>query len=137
MATARVPLFYRITDGIRISVRPTWLREQSHPTEGRFVFSYYIRIENSGRQAAQLRTRHWLIHDEGAGETEVDGEGVVGEQPHLIPGAVHEYTSFCVLKTPRGWMEGSYQFVRVDGTSFDAVIPRFTLTAEPSDDTGT
>lgn len=137
MAAARVPLFYRITDGIRISARPTWLREQSDPILGRFVFGYHIRIENSGQQAAQLRRRHWFIHDDGAGDTEVEGEGVVGEQPHLVPGAVHEYTSFCVLKTPRGWMEGSYHFVRDDGTSFDAVIPRFVLTAEPSADTAT
>lgn len=133
MAAARVPLFYRITSGIRISARPFWLREQLHPL-GHFIFTYHIRIENSGKQAAQLRRRRWLIHDEGAGDTVVEGEGVVGEQPRLIPGAVHEYDSFCVLTTPRGWMEGSYLFVRDDGTSFDAAIPRFTLVADVGPD---
>jgi ApaG protein len=61
----------------------------------------------------------------------VEGEGVVGEQPHLLPGQVHEDRSFCVLRAPQGWMEGSYRFVRDDGSSFHAEIPRFPLLAEP------
>ncbi|MFN9797701.1 MAG: Co2+/Mg2+ efflux protein ApaG [Gemmatimonas sp.] len=131
----RVPFYYRITAGIRITVRPRYLKERSNPLLGQFVFAYHIRIENVGEQAAQLRTRRWLIHDEAAGDTEVEGEGVVGEQPHLLPGQGPEYRSFCVLKAPNGWMEGSYRFVRDDGSGFTAVIPRFTLDAEPRADT--
>jgi ApaG protein len=134
MSTDRAALFYRMTSGIRISVRPTYLRERSNPLLGQYVFAYHIRIENVGDQAAQLRTRRWLIHDEAAGDTIVEGEGVVGEQPHLMPSQVHEYRSFCVLKAPSGWMEGAYRFVRDDGTSFQAFIPRFTLAAEPRTD---
>lgn len=135
MAAERVPFFYRISAGIRISVRPTYLRERSNPMLGQFVFAYHIRIENVGDQAAQLRTRRWLIHDEAVGDTIVEGEGVVGEQPHLLPGHVHEYRSFCVLKSTHGWMEGAYRFVRDDGSSFEAYIPRFLLAAEPRADT--
>ena len=134
MPTDRAALFYRMTSSIRISVRPTYLRERSNPLLGQYVFAYHIRIENVGDQAAQLRTRRWLIHDEAAGDTVVEGEGVVGEQPHLMPSQVHEYRSFCVLKAPSGWMEGAYRFVRDDGTSFQAYIPRFTLVAEPRTD---
>jgi ApaG protein len=129
MATARVALFHRITDGIRVSARPTYLYERSNPVLGHFVFEYHIRIENCGEHGAQLRTRRWLIHDEVAGDTVVEGEGVIGEQPHLMPGQVHEYESFCVLKSPNGWMEGAYQFVRDDDVTFEAMIPRFTLSA--------
>ncbi|MEQ1692398.1 MAG: Co2+/Mg2+ efflux protein ApaG [Gemmatimonas sp.] len=135
MAVERSPFFYRITAGIRITVRPRYLRERSNPMLAQYVFAYHIRIENIGDQAAQLRTRRWLIHDEAAGDTVVEGEGVVGEQPHLMPGHVHEYRSFCVLKSSQGWMEGTYRFVRDDGSSFQAVIPRFTLAAEPRADT--
>jgi ApaG protein len=137
MPTDRVALFYRMTSGIRISVRPTYLLERSNPLLGQYVFAYHIRIENVGNQAAQLRTRRWLIHDEAAGDTVVEGEGVVGEQPHLMPSQVHEYRSFCVLKAPSGWMEGAYRFVRDDGTSFQAYIPRFTLAAAPRKDSVT
>ncbi len=127
--------YYRMTAGIRISVRPSYLRERSNPTLEQFVFAYHIRIENVGTQAAQLRTRRWLIHDDVAGDTVVEGEGVVGEQPHLLPGQVHEYRSFCVLKGPHGWMEGAYRFVRDDESSFEAQIPRFLLAAEGRADT--
>jgi ApaG protein len=128
--TARQPFFYRITSGIRVTVRPTFVPERSNALLGQFVFVYHVRIENVGTQAAQLRTRRWLIHDDAAGDSVVEGAGVVGEQPHLLPGQVHEYHSFCVLKSPTGWMEGSYRFVRDDGSSFQAMIPRFTLAAE-------
>jgi ApaG protein len=123
------PFFYRETEGIRITVRPAYLREHSRPSERQFVFAYFVRLENVGEQSAQLLTRRWMIHDDIGEDTEVEGEGVVGEQPLLAPGDVHEYQSFCVLKSPSGYMEGSYQFVRGDGTSFDARIPRFTLDA--------
>ncbi len=125
------PFFYRVTEGIRITVRPAFLSEQSSPVLGQYVFAYHIRIENVGATAAQLRTRHWRIFDPVAGDSVVDGDGVVGEQPHLLPGEVHEYRSFCVLKAPQGWMEGNYRFVRADGSAFRAQIPRFDLIAEP------
>jgi ApaG protein len=98
------------------------------------VFAYYVRIENIGTLPAQLLSRRWLIHDEigGGGEnenenTEVEGAGVVGEQPVITPGQVHEYQSFCILKSGEGYMEGTYGFLRADGVTFDAEIPRFTL----------
>lgn len=123
--------FYRMTEDIRITVRPSFIPERSNPMLLQFVFVYHVRVENVGKQSAQLRSRRWLIHDEAAGDSVVEGEGVVGEQPHIPPGHVHEYRSFCVLKAPSGWMEGSYRFVRDDGTSFQAIIPRFILAAEP------
>jgi ApaG protein len=124
------PFFYRETHGIRITVRPAYLAEQSRPTRGQYVFAYFVRIENVGRATAQLLSRRWLIHDSIGEETEVEGEGVVGEQPTIQPGRVHEYRSFCVLKSPSGFMEGAYRFQRADGTPFEAGIPRFSLVAD-------
>ena len=123
--------FYRETEGIRVTVRPVYLRDHSEPSQSHYVFAYFVRIENVGAMAAQLLTRRWLIHDSvGDGvDTEVIGEGVVGEQPTIMPGAVHEYQSFCILKSPNGYMEGTYQFVRTDSSMFDATIPRFMLAA--------
>jgi ApaG protein len=121
------PFFYRETAGIRITVRPSFLADQSRPTFGQFVFAYRVRIENVGAQAAQLVSRRWDIHDSVGEDSHVEGEGVVGEQPVVRPGGVHEYRSFCVLKSPNGHMEGAFRFVRSDGTSFEADIPRFLL----------
>lgn len=123
-------LFYRMTEGMRITVQPRYAQDHSDPSEPRHVFVYHIRIENVGDQAAQLQWRHWDIHDDALLEdTQVEGEGVVGEQPVLRPGAVHEYESFCVLRGTEGWMEGWYEFVRPDGSKFRAAIPRFSLSA--------
>ncbi len=123
------PLFYRITDGIRISVRPMYLCDHSQPEIGQYVFAYIVRIENVSDRTAQLLARRWLIHDSIGEDTEVEGDGVVGEQPVIQPGGVHEYQSYCVLKSPNGSMEGEYFFVREDQSRFAASVPRFTLDA--------
>ena len=126
---ARRPFYYRETEGIRITVRPVYLEDQSMPVVRRYVFVYFIRIENVAQRVVQLLSRHWYIHDSIGEDYEVVGDGVVGEQPTIHPGGVHEYNSFCVLKSPDGHMEGSYRFVCDDNTSFDATIPRFLLVA--------
>jgi ApaG protein len=126
------PFYYRLTEGIRITVRPAYLPERSTPARQQYVFAYFVRIENVGALTAQLHSRRWLIHDSAGEETVVEGEGVVGEQPILARGEVHEYQSFCVLKSPSGFMEGEYYFVREDGSTFAAEIPRFQLEANES-----
>ena len=126
----RPSFFYRQTEGVRVTVRPLFLRSESYPAHGQFVFAYAVRIENVGDAPVHLLSRRWLIHDSIGENTEVVGDGVVGEQPVIDPGHVHEYQSFCVLKSPRGSMEGHYRFVRSDGTSFNAAIPKFELDAE-------
>lgn len=121
--------FYKLTNGIRITVRPAFLPEQSVPEQRQFVFAYFVRIENIGTKPAQLLSRRWHIHDDCGEDTEVVGDGVVGEQPLLVPGGVHEYQSFCVLKSRSGFMEGEYIF-QGDDDKFAAAIPRFSLAAD-------
>jgi ApaG protein len=126
------PFFYRESFGIRVTVRPMYLRDQSEPSQQHYVFAYFVRIENVGPRVAQLMSRRWLIHDSSGEEIEVKGEGVVGEQPIIAPGELHEYQSFCILKSGEGFMEGHYKFLCPDGTSFRAEIPRFILSASES-----
>ena len=126
---AGVNFFYRITEEIRITARPVYSPEHSVPGRAQYVFVYHIRIENVGDQPARLLRRHWHIHDPTGGDQEVEGDGVVGEQPNLEPGEVHEYQSYCVLRGSSGHMEGFYEFVRADGTPFRAAVPRFFLNA--------
>lgn len=125
----RVQLFHAITSGIRVSVRPQFAPEHSEARASRWVFIYRIRIENLGDATARLMWRHWFIEDPVGGDSEVQGEGVVGETPTLAPGDVHEYQSFCVLTGPTGSMRGYYVFQRSDGSRLDVGIPRFPLDA--------
>ena len=112
---------------IQIDVRTVFLPGQSAPDENRYVFAYTVTITNSGSVPARLMTRHWVITDANDQTREVRGEGVVGEQPYLLPGSSFQYTSGTILETPVGTMRGSYQMIADDGTEFDAEIPSFTL----------
>jgi len=116
-----------VTDGIRVAVSTQYVPQQSLPQAKRYVFAYTVRIANEGGATAQLRTRHWIITDGNGKVEEVRGPGVVGQQPTLRPGEHFEYTSGCVLETPRGTMQGTYQMRRDDGSEFDAVIAPFDL----------
>ena len=112
---------------ITVTVRTTYVPEQSDESGGRFVFAYTITVANTGTVAAQLVSRHWIITDADRHVQEVRGLGVVGQQPLLKPGERFEYTSGAAIATPVGTMRGSYQMVAEDGRAFDAPIPEFTL----------
>lgn len=116
-----------ITQGIRVTVRAQYLSERSSPAAKQYAFAYTVRIANEGTTTAQLRSRHWIITDSTGQVQEVKGDGVVGHQPVLRPGEDFEYTSWCMIPTPQGTMQGSYQMVREDGEGFDATIAPFSL----------
>ena len=96
-------IYQEITDGILIRVRPAFSLADSSLDDERFVFTYQVEM--------------------------VNGEGVVGLQPLLGPGGEHQYRSYCVLKSPAGYMEGHYIFERPDGSRFKVKVPRFSLAA--------
>jgi ApaG protein len=117
------------TRGVTVRVSVSYLPEQSEPAKGRWFWAYHIRIENESPMAVQLMTRSWLISDGRGTKHRVEGDGVVGEQPVIAPGAAYDYVSGCPLTTPTGWMQGSYTMVGEDGSSFPVAIPRFALGA--------
>lgn len=112
---------------IRIHVATDYIDDQSEPDAGRYVFAYTITISNDGEVPATLLSRHWIITDANGKVQEVNGDGVVGEQPHLDPGERFRYSSGAVLETPVGAMEGLYRMETDSGSSFDAPIEPFTL----------
>lgn len=115
------------TRGIRVQVASLYVPERSAPEDEYYFFAYRVRISNVGEEVAQLISRHWIITDADGKTEEVQGPGVVGEQPVLEPGQSFEYTSFCPLPCPVGSMRGSYQMVDGSGEAFDAEIEPFTL----------
>lgn len=118
-----------VTNNIRVEVIARHSPENSKPLEDQWVFQYTVRITNQGDDTVQLLTRHWIITD-GVGQVhEVQGPGVVGEQPVLAPGESYKYSSWCPLKTPTGVMRGTYQMARPAGEQFDIEIAPFALKA--------
>ncbi len=110
---------------IEVIVETEYQAEQSR--EGEYVFVYHVCIQNKGEQAAQLLSRKWLITDADGNVIEVQGDGVIGQQPVIQPQQEHRYSSYSVLKTEVGCMQGSYQMRGEDGVFFEADIPMFTL----------
>jgi ApaG protein len=118
------------TNGITVSVETHYLPEHSNPRASKHIFGYHITIENGSTFTVQLLRRHWVIRDSNGQLREVEGEGVVGQQPVLAPGERHDYTSFCDLGSEIGKMSGTYLMVRRDDESlFEAVIPEFRMVA--------
>jgi ApaG protein len=117
------------TGDVTVRVAVSFLPEQSEPGRGRWFWAYHIRIENGGRVPVQLVSREWTISDGRGARHEIQGEGVVGEQPVIAPGESFDYVSGCPLSTPTGWMEGRYRMVAADTRAFAAEIPRFPLVA--------
>ncbi|MFT3813467.1 MAG: Co2+/Mg2+ efflux protein ApaG [Acidovorax sp.] len=116
----------------QVEVRPQYLPDQSTPEAGVYSFAYTITIKNTGRVAAQLISRHWVITDALGRVEEVKGLGVVGHQPLLAPGASFQYTSGCRLRTASGTMQGSYFCVAEDAEPFTCTIPAFALESDDS-----
>lgn len=120
-------MYERVTNGIKVSVRPAFQEGQSDPDDDLYVWSYTVRIDNGSRKSVRLRTRHWLITNAKGLTEEVRGVGVVGEQPLIKPGERFEYTSGAPLSTPSGMMVGRYGMESAEGELFEVDIPAFSL----------
>lgn len=112
---------------IQIEVETRYVERESDPASKRFVFAYTITITNGSDSAAQLLNRHWFVTDGNGEVKEVQGPGVVGKQPRIIPTQAFRYTSAAILPTPVGTMHGEYEFQRDDGELFAVPIPAFAL----------
>ncbi|OIN13560.1 Co2+/Mg2+ efflux protein ApaG [Oceanisphaera psychrotolerans] len=112
---------------IHITTQPQYLADRSAPDEQHYVFAYTITIHNKGNERVRLMSRRWVITDANGKIIEVEGSGVVGEQPSIAPGEDYTYTSGVSLETPVGVMEGSYTMTREDGSEFQAPIDAFRL----------
>lgn len=112
---------------IEVVVVTEYLPHQSEPQKQQFAFAYHITVNNRGDKAAQLVSRHWIITDGNDVTQEVQGLGVVGEQPMINPGESYRYTSGVILETEIGTMSGTYHMLSETGVAFDAPIPTFLL----------
>ncbi len=120
-------MYSKITHDIKITATPIYIDEQSSVAQNQYVWAYHIVIENQGTEIVQLISRYWRITDNLGNIQEVRGPGVIGEQPVIRPGEFYEYTSGTNLRTESGIMEGKYQMQFLNGDSFEAGIPAFSL----------
>jgi len=120
----------QVTEGVSVTVETFYQTAQSNPINAEFLFAYRITIENLSTMPVKLLRRHWYIHDSNGAYREVEGEGVVGQQPVLEPGGSHQYVSACSLRTDMGKMHGTYQMENLyNKRLFTVQIPEFQMIA--------
>lgn len=121
-------MYEQETAGLLVRVEPQFLPEESAPAENRYVWAYTIEIENRSAPTVQLMSRSWRITDENGFTQEVEGPGVIGQQPVLETGQSFRYTSAAPLAAPSGVMMGAYSMRPLDGgANFDIAVPLFAL----------
>lgn len=114
---------------IIITVNSQYMPDQSDPIKSSYLFSYHIVIKNLSSSTVKLVSRYWHITDGLGHSQDIHGPGVVGKTPIINSGNSFEYTSFCPLKTPMGFMEGSFRMIDTNKIEFDVEINRFRLLA--------
>jgi ApaG protein len=118
----------KLSEGVQVSVETYYQPDYSNPTNNEYMFAYRITIENHNSFSVQLHRRHWYIFDSNGEYREVEGEGVVGQQPVLKPGEEFQYVSGCNLRTEMGKMHGKYTMENQNNKqSFEVNIPAFEM----------
>ena len=120
-------LFTEISHDIKISVQPVFVESDSDVIRKKFIYAYYVMIENLGNKPVKLLSRYWKIMDSTGEVNEVEGDGVIGRQPRIEPGSSHRYNSYCVLKSMKGSMKGFYTMEKDNGDYIKVRIPEFLL----------
>ena len=115
---------------IKVQAKSKFIEHLSDHSDNHYVFTYTVTLTNCGKIGARLLRRHWYVSDSFDQIHEVEGDGVLGEQPHIAPGDTYQYASGTVIETPVGTMEGCYHLIADDGTPFVAEIPTFILSAK-------
>lgn len=115
------------THDFKVTAISRHIPEQSNPEIPMYFFAYWITITNKGKKSAKLLNRHWIITDADGRINEVNGKGVIGEQPFFQPGQSFEYNSFCPLPTEFGFMNGHYEMIDEKEHIFNIDIPQFCL----------
>lgn len=123
-------IIQQVTEGVSVTVETYYQPAQSNPVSAEYLFAYRITIENLSTMPVKLLRRHWHIVDSNGGYREVEGEGVVGQQPVIEPGGSYQYVSACNLRTDMGKMYGSYQMENLYNKRLLLIqIPEFQMIA--------
>jgi len=120
-------VYEQTTNDVSVSVVPLFIEDESSPDDFEYLWAYYIKIQNNRDDEVQLMSRKWQITDAQGLMQVVEGDGVIGDQPKIIPGDCYEYTSGVSLKTPSGIMQGIYYMRKKDQEIIEVEIPAFSL----------
>ncbi|MDB4479063.1 ApaG domain [Akkermansiaceae bacterium] len=113
--------------GLRVEIEKVVFAPQLEaPPEKPFPFAYFIHIINESSETVTILARKWILRDTKGEVVVVEGAGVVGENPKLMPGQSFSYNSYHVVACDSK-VAGAFFGVDSEEKRFCAKIPPFTL----------
>ena len=127
-----MPEGYQEILGLRVEVEEVIYNPNLEaPEERPYPFVYFISIINDSNEALTIWGRKWILKDVTGEVMVVEGSGVVGENPFLLPGERFSYNSYHVIgKDSR--VSGSFFGTSEHGAKVRVTIPGFNLVVPDS-----
>ena len=114
--------------GLRVTVdKVIYTQHPSAPPDKPHCFVYFVTIHNESERVVTIQRRKWVIKDEANELVIVEGDGVVGQTPTIIPGDNFSYNSFHLMGTRYAEAEGAYLGQDEEGAPVIVRIPKFEM----------
>lgn len=98
------------------------------PPDRPHPFLYFVTIHNDSPEAVTIFGRKWIVRDSGCkGLIVVEGDGVVGQFPRIVPGTSFSYNSYHVVRADSKAM-GSFFGNTDSGKNVCVKLPEFKMT---------
>ncbi len=123
----RVSPVFRELNNLRVIVdKIVYMPALEAPPDRPYPFVYFITIDNQSNETVTIKGRKWVITDQSGQRIVVEGDGVVGEYPHLRPGERFSYNSYHVIGKD-SLAEGAFIGLTDEGSPFVVRIPQFAM----------
>ena len=125
--------FKAVTNDVEVIAWPEFDADTNELMSQTNIWNYTIRITNRNNRVMKLKHRYFRIVDENGETKEINGEGVVGKQPEILPNDSFEYQSSVNLDVDSAIMSGYYVVEFIGGGEFTIDIPAFCLDIPAND----
>ena len=114
-------------EGLRVKVDDVlYMPSLDAPPDKPHPFVYFISIHNDSPVPVTIRGRKWVVKEEGGEIMVVEGDGVVGQTPSIMPGEHFSYNSYHVIAR-NAEVSGAFFGETAAGEWIFTRIPEFRL----------
>jgi len=114
-------------DGLKVTVdEVVYAPELGGTPDKPHRYVYFITIHNGSAEPVTIKGRKWVVREAGGETVAVEGDGVVGEFPHLEPGEEFSYNSSHIIAED-AVAEGAFLALTDSGRAVFTRIPRFEM----------
>lgn len=113
--------------GLTVTVdQVVYLPHMMAPPDKPHPFAYYLSIHNTSDQTVTIVGRKWIVKEEGGSTVVVEGDGVVGHTPRLLPGQSFSYNSYHVI-SEASKANGTFFGTTESGKPVYVRVPEFSM----------